>query len=378
VEIAGGTGRRIVDLSRNLALPESLPNDLARRVRDAISAVELHDYLGRDPAGGSTLARLAGARWMENFASGPDVCNTCDTDFRETLVLGGGQLALNAIICALTKLGDSILVDALTFPGFRLAAQLHHVHLVPLAGHSNRTEPEVLATAMRKHKAKLWFCMPTLHNPTASVMSARLRSKIAEVANASGLVVVEDDVYGFLNPGVSSLAEQCSQGIRLVSMAKSTLAGLRVAYLRTNQHLAARIRSSIEALCWMATPASSSLTTSLIANGTAKALADWKRGELTTRLALARSLLARRLSCGASASLHAWLSLPDRWNTSSFAAACWDRGVQVSPSDEFVATPRNHQSQRGANLVGHNSNSRGIGTEFGDRGRRAALGKTRG
>jgi DNA-binding transcriptional MocR family regulator len=317
-----------VDLSRNLSLPLSLPTLLHRELRDAISAVTVADYLRRDAAGGSDAAKAAGSMWIGS------------SRHDETLVVGGAQLALNVIFSALTVPGDCILADALSFPGLRLAAQLHRLRVVPLTGTSNRPEPEVLRAAIVRHKPKLWFTIPTLHNPTASIMPDDLRRSLAGVANKAGLVVVEDDVYGFLARETISLAVQCEQGIRLVSMAKSTLAGLRIAYLNSSPTIAQKLVSAIEALCWMAPPASAALASTLIANGIAMSLAEWKQRELTIRLATARNVLGRRLLCEADASLHGWLMLPTRWNPSSFTEACAHRGVLVSPADEFLSTPK--------------------------------------
>src|SRR3546814_18320928 len=40
--------------------------------------------------------------------------------------------------------------------------------------------------------------VPTIQNPTATVMGAERRRAIAEVARRRNLMIVEDDVYGFL------------------------------------------------------------------------------------------------------------------------------------------------------------------------------------
>jgi DNA-binding transcriptional MocR family regulator len=318
----------MIDLSRNLALASALPTELHRRIRDSVSSVSVDHYLHRDPAGGTENARAAGATWI-----GPSALPT-------TFVVAGVQLGLNAILSALTNPGDTILADALTFPGLRLAARLHHLQVIPLPGPTSRPDPDALQTSIKRHKPKLWFCVPTLQNPLATMMPERLRQELSHVANKFGLPVLEDEVYGFFAPHASSIAGRCEHGIRMVSMAKSTLAGMRVAYINTSPTLAGHIIEMIEALCWMAPPASTALSTELILSGLATQLAEWKVRELTKRLAVARQLLGRRLQCETDSSLHAWLSLPDRWNTSSFAEACRQRNVLVSPSDEFLSTSK--------------------------------------
>jgi DNA-binding transcriptional MocR family regulator len=326
---AGGPNTLPIDLSRNLALPNSLPTDLQRRVRDLVRSVSVDDYTARGVAGGDDAACDAGSLWAKAPIG------------TRTLLVGGAQLGLNAIISSFTKPGDTIIADSLSFPGLRLAAAQQHVSIVTIPGQPGRPDPAAVAATLRKHKSPMWFCIPTLHNPTTAVMSPADRSEMATVANRYGTYVIEDDVYGFLiSAKLPSLAEKCERGIRLISLAKSTLAGLRVAYINSRPEIADTIRDAIEALCWMTAPPAVAMATNLITTGVASDIAAWKRDELADRLVLARSIVGRRLHCDAAASLHVWVNLPEHWNTSSFTAACAEGDVLVAPADEFSMTTR--------------------------------------
>ena len=58
--------------------------------------------------------------------------------------------------------------------------------------------PDALVQALRTNRARGLYCMPTLQNPTTTVMSEGRRRKIAAICAEHDLPIIEDDVYGFL------------------------------------------------------------------------------------------------------------------------------------------------------------------------------------
>jgi bifunctional pyridoxal-dependent enzyme with beta-cystathionase and maltose regulon repressor activities len=66
--------------------------------------------------------------------------------------------------------------------------------------------------------------MPNLQNPTAAVMGVARREAIVEIARRHGVILVEDDVYGFLlgdqaPPPLAALAPEITY--HLSSLSKS-------------------------------------------------------------------------------------------------------------------------------------------------------------
>jgi DNA-binding transcriptional MocR family regulator len=322
------TGSHERDLSRNLALPHAMPVALQRRLRDLVSAQTIESFLTRDPSGGTERARAIGTAWVGS------------TNHSNCLVLGGAQIAINASLAALTKPGDTMLTDSLTYPGLRLAANLHGLRVVTLPGPIGKPDPTDVRKAIKQHRPSVWFCIPTVHNPTATMMPSGLRAELADVANQFGLAVVEDETYTFLTERpVVSLAEQCANGVRIVSLSKSMLAGARIAYVVASNAFADRINDAAEAMSWMTHPPTVSLISELIESGLGGEIAVWKRHELGERVTMARTILGRSFHCDTPASLHGWLRLPQRWigNATSLTAAVARRGVRVAPADEFAA-----------------------------------------
>ena len=82
----------------------------------------------------------------------------------------------------------------------------------------------------------------------------------------------------------------------------------------------------------------------LIEDGTAARVMDWKRDETIARQHIARTRLAGVSDRTHPASPHVWLPLERPWRGDTFAASARARGVLVTPASAFAvrdgASPR--------------------------------------
>ncbi|MFE1817274.1 aminotransferase class I/II-fold pyridoxal phosphate-dependent enzyme, partial [Metapseudomonas otitidis] len=60
--------------------------------------------------------------------------------------------------------------------------------------------PEALRAACLEHRPTLLVCVTTHQNPTNSIMPHARREAIAAIAREFDLVIIDDDIYGFLAP----------------------------------------------------------------------------------------------------------------------------------------------------------------------------------
>ena len=102
--------------------------------------------------------------------------------------------------CRPRRARDTVAVESLTYPGVRSAASLLSLRLAPVAMDEQGLLPDAVAALCRSGSVKALYTLPTLHNPTATVLPLERRRALAEIARSHGLALVEDDVYGSL-PG---------------------------------------------------------------------------------------------------------------------------------------------------------------------------------
>ena len=125
-----------------------------------------------------------------------------------------------------------MLTEALTFPGIKAAAAQLGVRLVGVAMDDDGVRPDALDEACRKHKPKAVYLVPTLHNPTTATMGPARRKAVADIIRKRDTILIEDDVYGPLEPPASPIANLIPERTYLAASSPKCIApALRVAYL---------------------------------------------------------------------------------------------------------------------------------------------------
>ncbi len=319
-----------IDLSINVLMPDKEVAVLESRLfqRRVLPWTQL---LGYARPQGHLRHRQAMASWLgqQGLAANP-----------EHLVLtAGAQHGLAVSMTAITKPGDTVLVEELTYAGMRLLAQQLHLKLRGVAMDAEGLRPDALDAACRTTRARVLYCMPRLQNPTSAVMSDRRRRQIAALAEKYRLTVVEDDTYGFLSPERVPLATLIpARTIFVTSLSKSLFPGMRLGCAVAIPAMVEKITAAVWASMIMTSPIGADLLCGWIEDGTAARIVEWKQREVTARQAMARRLLDGERIQTHPASPHIWLHLPQRWSSDAFVAQARVRGVIVNAAGEFATS----------------------------------------
>jgi len=323
----------LIDLTANL--PPSAPDDgeaatLARTLGALSRRKDLARLLAYPPEGGAREHRAAGAEWVRRsgLAAAPE----------RILVSSGSQHGMTAVFAALLAPGDVVLTEALTYPGMKALAGLLSLRLQGVALDENGMRPDALAAACRARPPKAIYCVPTLQNPTASIMPEERRREIAAVAREHGVLIVEDDVHGRIPdeapPPLAAFAPE--RAVYLTGTSKVLAPGLRVGFILAPEPMVGAIAAAIRGTTWMAAPLMAEIAATWIADGTAEAILRRKRKEAAARQRLVGKLLGAFRGSSHSPAYHAWLSLPKPWRSEAFAEAARRRGVGVTPAAAFA------------------------------------------
>lgn len=334
-------GDGVIDFSLNL--PATC--DGARRLADTLGQLArecLNPLLEYQPDGGLPHHRAAGARWLAKAGVAARPENIVVTD--------GAQHAMAVVFLAIAGPGDVVLTEALTFHGMKeLAAHLRlKLHGLPMD--QEGIIPEAFEQACRTLKPRALYCMPNLQNPTAAVMGVARREAIVEIARRHGVILVEDDVYGFLlgdqaPPPLAALAPEITY--HLTSLSKSVAPGLRVGYVATPAGQGPRVGAAVRVTCRMATPLMAEIAARWIQDGQAEHFAEFQRREVAARRAIAGQALAGVETRTHPKSFHLWIPLPEPWRAEDFVRALKDQGVLVLPAETFaVARTENPHAVR--------------------------------
>jgi DNA-binding transcriptional MocR family regulator len=329
---ADSAASNLIDLSINVPPPPA-GIDEGALLRTSLSAlserVDLGALLSYPSATGVLAQREAGALFLQRSAL------TAPAD--RILVSSGSQHAMTAVFSALTRPGDVVLTEQLTYQGVKALAHLLHLKLQGLPIDAHGIVPEAFAAACRKG-AKLLYCVPTLHNPTTAIIPKARRKELAAIATAHGAIIVEDDVYGlFLDapraPITSFAPESC---VYLTGASKVLAPGLRVGFLLAPRSLLPQLSTAIRTTTWMAAPLMVEIASAWIRDGVADLLISGRRSEAVARQRIAaRVLKNERIASHPNAS-HLWLPLPAAWQSDAFSDAARRCGVTVAPRSQFL------------------------------------------
>lgn len=163
----------VIDLSRN-TMP--LPGLAARFQATALAILRREPDLATYRARDKMMAdRAAGAAWLSREGQIPN-------DPSRIVVCAGAQHAAIVALMATTRPGDTIGVEALTWPGIKAAAAALHLRLVPIPMDEHGLRPRALLRGAVQHRIRALYCMPGPQNPTSAVMPQERREMVAALA----------------------------------------------------------------------------------------------------------------------------------------------------------------------------------------------------
>ena len=331
-------GQGPIDLSVNILMPDKEVVALESRLfqRRVLPWTQLLGYV---PTPGHLRHRQAMAAWLGRFGFmvRPD----------QLVLTAGAQHGLMTALSVTTKPGDTVLVEELTYAGMKVLATHMHLKLRGVSMDGEGLRPEALDAACRASRARVLYCMSRLQNPTSAVMSERRRKQIAAVAQRHRLVVIDDDVYGFLSPERSPLASLIpEQTLFVTSLSKSLFPGMRLGCVVGPAEYVAKLSAAVWASMIMTSPIGADLLCGWLEDGTAARIADWKRHEVDARQAMARRLLDGQRVQTHPSSPHLWVQLPLRWTSDAFVAELKSRGVLINAAREFAVGEHHPRSVR--------------------------------
>jgi len=324
--------REEFDLSMNLP-PQPLEADLEGRITRGIASIQretgFSTHLNYREPGGSAAERDAAAAWLRSRGT--------DAHGDRLVICPGTQNALFNLLIELTKPGDVVLTETLTYPGIKAASVYTGVRLVGVPMDEEGVLPDALEAACREHAPKAVYLIPTIHNPTTATMSKARRETVAEILRGSGVLLIEDDAYGPLEPGVVPLASLVPERTYFTaSLSKCIAPGLRISFVLTPDNEAAgRLAAALRATVQMPAFLMVAVVARWLADGSADAIIDAIRSEAADRQKLAGEVLAEQTAFRHPNGHHIWIPLPRGWSGTDFASHVQRQGLAIVSAESF-------------------------------------------
>ena len=265
----------------------------------------------------------------------------------DVLVTAGGQSALSMAFRAVAGPGSPVLVESPTYPGALAAALAAGLRPIPVPLDDDGVRPDLLAEAFAMTGARLFYCQPTFHNPTGTVLAPERRRQVIDVARAAGAFVVEDDfarLLGHGGPVPPPLVADDRDGtvVHLTSLTKPAAPSLRIGALVARGPVMQRLQAVRRVDDFFITRPLQEAALELIGSPAWDRHVRTLAAALRERCSRAAAAVARerpdwtvtRVPAGG---LHLWIRLAAGEDDLTVARSARSHGVAVSPGRSYFA-----------------------------------------
>ena len=271
---------------------------------------------------------------------------TCSAD--DILITSGSLQGLDLVNDVLVAPGDTVIIEQSTYGGAitRLARCGANIVGVPVDHDglsATALEAALVDLAARGIRPKYIYTIPTVQNPTATVMSTARRQAILELSERFGVPIFEDECYADLvwsgeRPQAMRGMSPDGRVIHIGSFSKSIAPALRVGWLVADWTVMSRI------LAIKNDAGSGALEQMVLAEFCEAAFDDHVRrlrGVLRGKVEALMTALRAQFGDAAEfddpvGGIFLWVTLPESVDTSRLAQAALQAGVAINPGAEWM------------------------------------------
>jgi 2-aminoadipate transaminase len=270
----------------------------------------------------------------------------CSSD--NVLITSGSLQGLDLVNQLLLSPGDTVIVEQMTYGGAISRLKRLNAEIVGVPVDRDGLRADALLRALealqqRGVRPKYIYTIPTVQNPTATVMSTERRAEIIALSRKFGVPIFEDDCYADLTwdgqrpPALRALAND-GRVIYIGSFSKSIAPALRLGYLVADWPVLSRI------LALKTDAGSGALEQMVVAEYCQTHFANhliMLRGNLRSKAnALTRALRAQFGTQvkfdDPAGGIFLWVTLPAAVDTTKLANLALQQGIAVNPGAEWM------------------------------------------
>ena len=298
-----------------------------RRVAEEPAA----DFLNYPTRDAYAPVRQAVVNWLSPLALGP-------LEERDMVLSHGGQGGIVLVLQAvLSGPKPVMLVEDLSYAGFRRAAEVLRAEVVGVAMDEHGVIPEALDRAARENDAQVFCTTPEVHNPTGSHTGLARRQELLEVAQRHGLEILEDDCYRMGAARAPSYRSLWPEHVwHVSSISKELTPALRVGFALAPLGRSADLRRVAEYGYFGLSRPLAEVTRILLSDPRMKGICADIRERLAEYVQIAVNHLGGHDLRWSRDVPFLWLQLPPGWRAAGFCRAAEAQGVQIRSADEFA------------------------------------------
>ena len=252
-----------------------------------------------------------------------------------------GTHAIDLLCRFLVEPGDTVLVDDPCYFNFHALLRAHRVNVIGVPFTPTGPDIELFGEALERHKPRLYITNSAIHNPTGAVLSPVTAHRLLKLAEASGLIIIEDDIFAdFEHVPAPRLAafDGLDRVIHIGSFSKTLSASVRCGFIAARRDWIDGLVDLKVASSFSSGQLSAELVYLTLKDGSYRKHVE----ALRLRLAKTMSEVSARLEAigivpwlKPQAGMFLWCRLPEGLNAADVARACVAEGIVLAPGNVF-------------------------------------------
>ena len=273
------------------------------------------------------------------------------TDPDDMLITTGSNQGIDLVNDAFLSAGDTVIVEEVCYASSLSRLRYLGVNYVLIDvdedGMNMAQLDQVLADLQSKgSQAKYIYTIPTVQNPSGTIMSVEKRQKMLDLARKYGVPIFEDDCYSDLTwdgtrpPTIRSM-DDAGQVIYCATFSKSIAPALRIGYVVADWPVLSQlIPLKTDGGCG----ALEQMALAEFCNTQFNDHVAELRGTLKAKCDLMLSVLDEQFGTTAEiippkGGIFIWITMPEEVDTDKLAKVAAAQGVVINPGSEWSADP---------------------------------------
>jgi DNA-binding transcriptional MocR family regulator len=311
-----------------------MPEAALRRAMRTLARAGGSDILTNygTPLGLPPLRQLLARRMGEHgIAASPD----------QIMLTESGTQAIDLLCRFLLEPGDTVLVDDPCYFNFHALLRAHRANIVGVPFTPTGPDIELFGQALERHGPRLYITNSAVHNPTGAVLSPMTAHRLLKLADASNLIIIEDDIFADFEPTPAprlAAYDGLDRVIHIGSFSKTLSASLRCGFIAARRDWIDGLVDLKIATNFSGGQLAAELLFSALKDGGYRKHIE----ALQVRLAKAMSEAISRLEAigitpwlRPQAGMFLWCRLPEGLDAAEVARACLAEGIILAPGNAF-------------------------------------------
>ncbi len=333
--------------------PDIVPVEALRAAADAVLSRE-----GNSLANYTVNTGPQGYRPLREFVAEKlkrDAGISCTAE--DIVMVSGSLQALDLVNAVLCERGDTVIYEEDNYQGSINRMTRMGVNMVGIPLDEDGMRMDALGSALADLKSrgvrpKFIYTIPTVQNPTGTIMSEDRRRELLRLADEYGVPIFEDDCYadliwsGVRPPAIYAMSKSANV-IHIGSFSKSVAPALRVGYIVAPWEILSRVLA-------LKTDAGSGALEQMV-------LAEFSKPHFQTHVPKLRKALRAKLETlmeslneqfGTAAEfkdppggIFLWVKLPDQVDAMRLSQKALAAGVAINPGPEWSINKPRSQSR---------------------------------